>query len=348
MTSKADMFRRDRKRMLGLLRELETRLVEVPLEAIPENIIPLIQEIDDTDLAIKLGFRASPFIYCPRQLRTTRDEIVIYNDPFEFGNGELLLRVTTRLGNRYRSYNRVEKEEFEFIKRIVGRWKRAVSILSEPETYPAMPPYYDPTVPRDLWVDPLWRELHLTAGAIRRGDPLLWTESADQPLGSMIRKILRLIRSHDLPAHVPFTWDGSTTAVHDPNGLKVAAIEIVDGYLVRPPRETLGRIVDALIAWRDVRGDQVAPSGLFWEGIVLHEEDQTVSVDGAIEPLSGDQARIVKLLIQARGGWVVGEKMKTQPGSEERPDRIIKRLPDRLRVRIEGKRGLGYRLLASE
>lgn len=54
------------------------------------------------------------------------------------------------------------------------------------------------------------------------------------------------------------------------------------------------------------------------------------------------QMEIIKKLNENPGAWVSGASLKSQPGSEERPDQIIKRLPAPLFKRIESRKGVGY------
>jgi hypothetical protein len=57
-------------------------------------IAPLAQQIEDADLAIKLGFHSSPIVFSHRwQPDFERVDFLIWNDPFATGGGEMILRL---------------------------------------------------------------------------------------------------------------------------------------------------------------------------------------------------------------------------------------------------------------
>jgi len=77
----------------------------------------------------------------------------------------------------------------------------------------------------------------------------------------------------------------------------------------------------------------------------------TVNAAGDIATLDGEPFKITPsagrclvLLLEARGRWVAGKKMKSNRKSGERPDKIINALPAPIRAVIVGVAGSGYRL----
>jgi len=56
------------------------------------------------------------------------------------------------------------------------------------------------------------------------------------------------------------------------------------------------------------------------------------------------QAQIVQKLLEARGGWLNSTDLKVFKDSCERPDRVIKALPEPVRGLIESKVGMGFRI----
>jgi len=76
----------------------------------------------------------------------------------------------------------------------------------------------------------------------------------------------------------------------------------------------------------------------------LRVDNDVAILDGTPHSLTADQAKCLKLLIEAEGNWVSSGEMKTTKESKERPDRIIGRLPDPIRALIESQTGKGFRL----
>ncbi|TAH37722.1 MAG: helix-turn-helix domain-containing protein [Planctomycetota bacterium] len=76
-----------------------------------------------------------------------------------------------------------------------------------------------------------------------------------------------------------------------------------------------------------------------------------ISDDGGVailgsehHPITPEQARILRHLLNAKGGFVPSDELKAWKDSHERPDRIIDRLPRPIHDLIEARRGAGYRL----
>lgn len=79
-------------------------------------------------------------------------------------------------------------------------------------------------------------------------------------------------------------------------------------------------------------------------GVSVADDGKTAVCDGTVYPITEDQARVLCRLIDAHGAWVPSGSMKQFPDSEERPDRIIRRLPRPIQDRIESKTSQGFRL----
>lgn len=71
----------------------------------------------------------------------------------------------------------------------------------------------------------------------------------------------------------------------------------------------------------------------------------TATYEGVTHPLTEGQMNILIKLINAKGGYIPSNTLKTFKDSSERPDRIINRLPTPLRELIEGKPGAGFHLI---
>lgn len=63
-----------------------------------------------------------------------------------------------------------------------------------------------------------------------------------------------------------------------------------------------------------------------------------------VHPITQRQGEVLHNLLDARGAFVTGRELKEFPDSNERPDRIIDRLPEPLLALIERKTGTGYRI----
>jgi len=71
-----------------------------------------------------------------------------------------------------------------------------------------------------------------------------------------------------------------------------------------------------------------------------------VRYDGVEYALTVTQFRLISRIVRARPGWVSGPELKGNAASDERPDRVVRRLPTELRdlLEISGTGGSGYRL----
>lgn len=73
-------------------------------------------------------------------------------------------------------------------------------------------------------------------------------------------------------------------------------------------------------------------------------EKFTVTLEGQLYALTKRRAEILQMLINAKGGWVSSEELKEYRHSNERPDKMIKKLPPQILKLIESQRGVGFRL----
>ena len=79
---------------------------------------------------------------------------------------------------------------------------------------------------------------------------------------------------------------------------------------------------------------------------MVDETNSVIQLDGQRYSVTEDQLRVVKRLKAARGGSVIGDDLKQELGSDERPGRIIERirkLDPKLRAVLKSS-GKGYRL----
>ena len=82
-------------------------------------------------------------------------------------------------------------------------------------------------------------------------------------------------------------------------------------------------------------------SGIWQSPIHLDAECKTARIEGITHALTDDQYKMLRKLIDARGGWVIKSDMFPE-GS--RPDRIRKAMPEPIQDLIESRTGIGYRL----
>lgn len=76
--------------------------------------------------------------------------------------------------------------------------------------------------------------------------------------------------------------------------------------------------------------------------LVLDVGSKTVTVGHQIERLKTDeQCRVLRRLVEARGSIVTSDDLKEHPGSDERPDKIIRSMPQAVRDKIGSSRGHG-------
>ena len=77
--------------------------------------------------------------------------------------------------------------------------------------------------------------------------------------------------------------------------------------------------------------------------IRISADHKTVTFRGRTDPLTEPQARVLSRIVGAGGRWITSDELREFPKSSERPDRIIKGLPEAIRSGIESKTGTGYR-----
>jgi len=70
-------------------------------------------------------------------------------------------------------------------------------------------------------------------------------------------------------------------------------------------------------------------------------EPEAVVLDGVRHTVTEEGARILEMLWKAKGGRILGSALQSSLTLGERPDRIIKGLPEPVRQLIESKRGRG-------
>jgi hypothetical protein len=80
------------------------------------------------------------------------------------------------------------------------------------------------------------------------------------------------------------------------------------------------------------------------EYLRIDRENETATWRGTTHALSPSAMRILCRLRDADGGFVPAKWLKGSRGSDERPDRIIARMPEPIRALIESKPGSGTRL----
>jgi hypothetical protein len=107
--------------------------------------------------------------------------------------------------------------------------------------------------------------------------------------------------------------------------------------------DVLFREVDSLAAICDSVATTIHPKKK--DLIAVDLERNRVRLGGTFYAVTERQAAIVQALLRAGGGLVPGPELKKYPGSSERPDRIIQRLPPEVRECIKGESGKGYRLV---
>jgi hypothetical protein len=73
--------------------------------------------------------------------------------------------------------------------------------------------------------------------------------------------------------------------------------------------------------------------------IRVNLDNDTITLGPESHPVTHDQAGIVDRLLKENGGWVPSKNM-----GFHRADRIIDRMPDSVKQRIESKTGAGYRI----
>ena len=78
----------------------------------------------------------------------------------------------------------------------------------------------------------------------------------------------------------------------------------------------------------------------------VNKQNNTISFKGEIYPVTEDQLRVFEAILNKEGGIISANELKMYSKSDERPDRIIQRLPNPLKDFILAKpgRGGGYYL----
>ncbi len=175
MTEAASAFQRDQSKFLYLLREIEHQLGgQIGKEGIFFGISSLVQELNELELAGRLGFQGRPLDCVQRELPWGAEQhVIIWNDPLG-GGGEIVTAHFMKMPLIHGTFrHRMDHPEVvAMLKEVVQKWTRAVQGTPEPKPYPglAMPPPAGVDV--HLFRDPMWRKLDMAIDQLSRPEAL--------------------------------------------------------------------------------------------------------------------------------------------------------------------------------
>lgn len=255
-------FERDRRRLLFLCGEMIERIQAETEPTSIGPIVPLARDIDETDLAIKLGFRFGPLSFGHRwEPHFERVEFLIWHEPFGTDGGELIQRLVQVMKHHSGKEMRIPIERDQVKNRAMlikalKAWIRAVEGLREPTVYPAMPPWVAADVDHRLWADPFWRAMHILTNVMRMrpNDSLAYYYSTTTE--HAVGRINRLAHDAGLPSRLVFTRKGRSLMVNGPDG---GAANVIDpdpltalGEKTAESRET---VIAILRQWQERRAE---------------------------------------------------------------------------------------------
>ncbi len=263
MSKTGTAFERDRKRLLRLLREIGTRISEVEDDSSIGDILPLVREMENADLSVRLGYRGQPLSFEERRdnPQFEVERTLLCNDPHGTRCDFIQVSGVLRSSHHDSIATRSKRNDRQRLLCVVGRWIRDLEALEEPEVYPASPGYFVPGagVPRELWSDALWRELHFTISMFDDWMPNCWGPEHSFPGQSTIDKINQLVRESGLAAHPPFGRSSPVGLhVYDVEGTQVADLMPASGGgLEQPTEDDLQSLTDCLREWQAARANQL-------------------------------------------------------------------------------------------
>jgi len=159
-------FEVDRHRFICLLEQLRERVAHPPHDSTVGDIWPVAREIDECDVAVKLGYLRPPFTSLERQQPGhVYVHALILDDPHG-DSGEVWLSapievVTPKGPARFDATMAASKRGARArMLQCLDRWLMSVRGLSEPKLYPCLPPLMPKGTDHTLARDPLWFRLH--------------------------------------------------------------------------------------------------------------------------------------------------------------------------------------------
>jgi hypothetical protein len=263
--SVASEFDTDRARFIYLCSELRARIAA---ETDPRSIGPvgaLITELDDSDLAVKLGFACPPFLFGTRsEPHFERVDFLIWNEPHGSVSGEYILHLVQTLKVRGARSEKlpIRRDQTKARPRLVAvidAWIRAAEGLRRPREYPVMPRYVSVDVEHRLWADPFWRAIHTMQLMMRSDEGSLLSRHMTESIGRQMRRVNALANDAGVNSRIVFATTGSTLVMFDPDGGKqlsitpnpLTSIEGIKG-------KYSGRILKMLEKWKSRRSTRVA------------------------------------------------------------------------------------------
>lgn len=249
--------------MRCLLLELRER-IEHPLhDSSIGNIGPTLRVLDESDVAVKLGFSRPPFTYFERPHPGHDYARGIFVDEPDGGGGEMLLSAplayptlkgTERIDL---TWSRSKGDERKTLLQVIDRWIAALGHLVEPKIYPNLPPFI-PNADAGLARDPLWRRLTeartMLGGSAGRQllveEPIWWTRlnrlMSEVGLGQGVL-LLRSTAQGTVTEWILFSPNSSTPKrIPSPEG----------GAFTENAASTLSGVLDA---WAKERAAQLRP-----------------------------------------------------------------------------------------
>lgn len=315
MSKTGTAFERDRNRLLRLLREIDMRIAEVEDDTSIGDILPLVREMENADLSVRLGYFGQPLIFEERRdnPQFEVERTLLCNDPHGTRCDFIQLSGVLTSSHLDSIADRSKGNDRQRLRRAVGRWIRDLEVLEEPEVYPASPGYFVPGVPRELWADALWRELYFAISMFEDGTATCWGPAHGFGTQSSIDKINQLVRESGLAAHLPFgRSSGVGLHVYDVEGTQVVDLmPATDGGLERPTEDDLQRLTSCLRKWQAARADQM---GQHFEPLPGSKSTKPIRKKG--RPATHDSAKDKKLASDWSVSGQLQEEFETARGLE--------------------------------
>lgn len=264
-------FTKDRRRLLYICRAIKDRIEQ---ETSPDSIGSiggLLRELEETDLAQRLGFGVPPLVHTERP--HPEDEwfsLLIWNGPHGEGGGELLLsrrfKAATKRGAMPSVTTTCEQvENRDFLISLLQDWIQAIEALEEPEVYPALPLGIILGVNPRLCADLFWKDLRLLRRMLMNDMGGAFLSSYPSPeywrtqmLEGLLRRMARAAWGSAAGNGVACIRVGKSLRVFHPLGLGTVDVETT--RIVSPtaqPPDQCKMAAEFISQWMELREDEL-------------------------------------------------------------------------------------------
>jgi hypothetical protein len=259
-------FERDRRRLTFLCEEMLRRLSEGTGQQQLSAIVQISKEIEETDLAVKLGFVGRPVFLVERSHGSSEHaQFLVWNDPLG-GGGEILVFLQQVVRKHSGNHELLPiwcdiSADARYLANALRAWVRLLNGLVEPNVYPAMPIWVAPGVDHRLWADPFWRALHCVLLRMQMKESEAYASSYPQWVAQDVNKVNRLARDTGLGSRFVFSWKHGELLMYDPDGGPAQTIDPNPLNRLADAHGPAGaRAIECIEKWKERRAAMLIPT----------------------------------------------------------------------------------------